>query len=403
VTGMVPLTTRLPRVQAAAARHPQVVDALLGVFIGAASLFAVLQGPRAIPGRALTTLDVLAAVAAAVLFTLRRRWPVPVLAVVTVAAASAVAHSGEIYVLTAVLVLSAYTVAAHRNRITAWGAGSAAALVVYLAAVVPHGQRWDSAESLEDLAWMGMAIAIGDALRTRTAYVGAVEERAVRAEQSRDQEARRRVAEERLRIARELHDIVAHHIALINVQSEVAVHVLRQQPDQAEEALSHVRRAVRTVLEELSTVLAVLRRGDDQEPSTEPTPGLRRLSGLLDSVAATGLRVAHHQDGEARSLPSAVDLAAYRIVQESLTNAQKHGGDGQADVRLSYGRRGLTIAVRNRLEPGFAAGPGTGHGLTGMRERAESVGGTLDAGPGADGRFVVEAFLPAPVSPGVPA
>jgi signal transduction histidine kinase len=388
--------TRLLRAWAAAARHPQVVDTLLGVLVGVLSLLSVLSGPRSIPGRSLTALDVLIAAVAALLVALRRWRPVAVLVVVTVAAAWARIDGGEVYVLTAVSVVSAYTVASRRRRTIAWTAGAAAALAVYLAAVFFDGQLWDSSESLEDLAWMGMAVAIGDAVRTRRAYVAAVEERAVRAEQSRDEEARRRVAEERLRIARELHDIVAHHIALINVQAEVASHVLREEPDQAEQALTHVRKSVRTVLEELSAVLTVLRRADDPEPSTEPVPGLARLGGLLDSVVAAGLRVAHQQEGEARPLPSAVDLAAYRIVQESLTNVRKHGRDPNAQVRLTYTPEGLTITVENRA--GTATGAHPGHGLTGMRERAASVGGTLDAGPGAGGRFAVRAFLPASVS-----
>ncbi|MFI5894943.1 sensor histidine kinase [Actinoplanes sp. NPDC051513] len=392
--------TRLLRASAAAARHPQMADALLGVLIGVLSLLSVLEGPRSIPGRSLTVLDVLVAALAALLITLRRRWPVSVLAVVTAVAAWAVASSGEIYVLTTVSVVCAYTVASRRRRTTAWIAGAAAALIVYAAAVVFAGQLWDSSEALEDLAWIGMAVAIGDAVRSRRAYVAAIEDRAARAERSRDEEARRRVAEERLRIARELHDIVAHHLALINVQAEVAVHAVRQQPDLAEEALSHVQQAARTGIEELSTVLTVLRRADDPEASTEPTPGLERLGGLLDSVATAGLRVAHQQDGEARRLPSAVDLAAYRIVQESLTNARKHGRDPNAQVRLTYTAKGLLITVENRA--GSSTGPRTGHGLTGMRERAASVGGKLDAGPDASGRFAVHAFLPAPINDGEP-
>ncbi|WP_285681952.1 histidine kinase [Actinoplanes sp. NBRC 103695] len=393
---MVLLRTRFPRAWAAAVRHPQMVDALLGVLIGVLSLLSVLEGPRGIPGRDLTALDVVVAATAGLLITLRRRWPVAVLAVATIAAASAVADPGEIYALTMVSVICAYTVAARRRRTIAWSAGVAAALIVFLAAVMFGGQVWDSSETLEDLAWMGMAVAIGDAFRTRRAYIAAVEERAERAEQSREEEARRRVAEERLRIARELHDIVAHHIALINVQATVAAHVLRPRPDQAEEALTHIRRAVSTVLEELSTVLTVLRHPDDPEATTEPTPGLNQLGGLLDSVAAAGLRVAHQQDGEARSLPAAVDLAAYRIVQESLTNVRKHG-DPTAHLRLSYTSGGLTIAVDNRARFSAGARSRTGHGLTGMRERAASVGGTLNAGPDADDRFAVRAFLPAPL------
>jgi signal transduction histidine kinase len=392
------LTSRLPRAWAAAARHPQVVDALLGTLIGVVTLLDVLKGPRDNPGRGITVLDVLTAVVAVLLVTARRRWPVPVLVVATIGAAWSTAVGGTMHALTVAALICAYTVASRTNRTTAWTAGGAAALVIYLAGAF-SGPGWDAPESLGDLAWMGMAVAIGDAVRTRRAYIAAVEERAVRAEQNREEEARRLVVEERLRIARELHDVVAHNIALINVQAGVAAHVLRQQPDRAEEALGHIRLASRTVLDELSAVLNVLRSADEPETSTEPAPGLSRLSGLLGSVAAAGLRVEHRQDGEARTLPSAVDLAAYRIVQESLTNAQKHGGDPTAHLRLSYLPDGLVIAVENRVAPGAPpSGATSGHGLTGMRERAASVGGTLDAGSDANDRFAVHVFLPAPVS-----
>ena len=218
VTGMALPSTRLPDAWAAMARHRPASDVLLGALVGGLSLLAVVAGHRAIPGRSLTAADGLIAAAAALLTMLRRRWPVPVLGLATLAAAWGRAVSGERYELTAVTVICAYTVACRSPRTTAWVAGPAAALVVYGAAMVFQGQAWDSAEALEDLAWMGMALALGDAVRARRAYVAAIEERAVRAEQSRDEEARRRVAEERLRIARELHDVVAHHIALINVQ-----------------------------------------------------------------------------------------------------------------------------------------------------------------------------------------
>jgi signal transduction histidine kinase len=147
------------------------------------------------------------------------------------------------------------------------------------------------------------------------------------------------------------------------------------------------------VLDETSTLLGVLRRPDEPD-DTEPTRGLARLGGLLDALGGAGLRVEHHQDGEARELPSAVDLAAFRIVQESLTNAQKHGTDERARLDLGYAPAGLTIAVSNPAAGADSLGGG-GHGLIGMRERAAAVGGTLSAGL-SGGRWVVEAFLPAP-------
>jgi signal transduction histidine kinase len=245
------------------------------------------------------------------------------------------------------------------------------------------------------VAWIGMATAVGDATRTRRAYVAAVEERARRAEQNRDEEARRRVAEERVRIARELHDVVAHNIAVINVHAGLAEHSVRTRPEQAEASLAHVRQAARTVLDELATILTVLRQTGDPPAPTEPVRGLSQLGELLDSMAAVGLRVEHRQGGVARPLPPVVDWAAYRITQEGLTNAHKHGGTGTAELRIDYRADAVGIDITNPVAAG-PKGPGsTGHGLTGMRERAIAIGGTLTAGPAGAGRFRIHAVLPA--------
>jgi signal transduction histidine kinase len=386
--------TTLLRARSVFERHPMVFDAVFGLGIGLFSIFIVLTGPGPHREPATPALpDYATAAAAALLVALRRRWPVPIFALATVAALVTVITNG----LTAVLVIAAFicaaTMAVQTNRRTAWTAGLSAAAILYGGTVLA-GHGWLSPEALGMVAWTGMAVAIGDALRSRRAYVAAIEERAVRAEQTREEEARRRVVEERLRIARELHDVVAHHIALINVQAGVAAHVLRTQPDQAEDALAHVRKAARTVLDETSTLLGVLRRPDEPD-ETEPTRGLARLGGLLDALGGAGMRVEHHQDGQARELPSAVDLAAYRIVQESLTNAQKHGTDGSARLSLAYTPDGLDITVSNAAAPD--SDNSGGHGLIGMRERAAAVGGTLEAGFHGR-RFVVEAFLPSPAA-----
>ncbi|MBX6752256.1 MAG: hypothetical protein IRY85_21780 [Micromonosporaceae bacterium] len=266
------------------------------------------------------------------------------------------------------------------------------ALTVYAAAMVWSGEGWFGLP-LGAVAWIGMATAVGDAVRSSRAYVAAVEERAARAEQTRESEARRRVTEERVRIARELHDVVAHHIAVINVQAGLAEQSVRTRPEQAEAALGHVRQAARTVLNELTTILAVLRQPGDIDAPTEPVRGLAQLGELLDSLASAGLRVAHHQAGTARSLPPAVDWAAYRIVQEALTNAYKHGRDGSAELRIEYAPDAVIIDVGNFVDPGRLRPDAAGHGLTGMRERAIAVGGTLTAGPNG-GRFHVRAVLP---------
>jgi signal transduction histidine kinase len=382
--------TTLLRARSLVERHPVAVDAVLGLWIGGFSIVSVLAGPGPnkdprSPGVA----DFAAAALAVVLIALRRRWPLPIFAAATVAAIWPVTSGGPTPVLLVAAFLCACTTALLTNRRTAWTAGGCAALVLYVAALL-SGHTWTEPESLGVFAWTGMAVAIGDTIRTRRAYVAAIEERAVRAEQTREQEARRRVVEERLRIARELHDVVAHHIALINVQAGVAAHVLRDAPDKAEDALAHVRKAARTVLDETSTLLGVLRR-EGEPDDTEPTRGLARLSGLLDALSGAGLQVEHHQDGVARELPAAVDLAAYRIVQESLTNAQKHGVDGHVRLRIAYTPAGLDIQVSNAAGAGAE---GSGHGLLGMRERAAAVGGWLRAERG-DGTFLVEASLPA--------
>jgi signal transduction histidine kinase len=384
--------TTLLRTRSLVRCHPAAVDALVGLAVGVFAILVVLlgAGPERVPSTP-TLVDLVSAVLASVRVALRRRWPIPVFAAATVAGLVSVDTNR----LTPILMLAAFvcaaTMAKETNRRTAWLVGSAAAAVFYAGAVL-SGHGWSTQESVGMVAWTGMAVAIGDALRSRRAYVAAIEERALRAEQSRDEEARRRVVEERLRIARELHDVVAHHIAMISVQAGVAAHVLRDQPDQAEEALAHVRKAARTVLDETSMLLGVLRRPDEPD-ETEPTRGLARLSGLLDSLGGAGLRVEHRQEGDARELPSAVDLAAYRIVQESLTNAHKHGSEAAARLRLEYTPAGLDIAVSNAAPD---RSDGSGHGLIGMRERAAAVGGTLRA-EHVGGRFVVEAFLPAPV------
>jgi signal transduction histidine kinase len=384
----------LLRARSLAGRHPAAFDVVFGLLIGVLPIIVIATGaaPRRAPA-ALTTGVVVGGVVAAALVMLRRRWPIPVFALAAVCALTAMATHGLTPVLLITSFVCAATMSTLTNRRTAWIAGLIGAAVLYVGAGVT-GAGWTSPESLGIVAWLVAAVAVGDALRSRRAYVAAIEERAVRAEQTREEEARRRVAEERLRIARELHDVVAHHIALINVQAGVAAHVLRSDPDQAEDALAHVRKAARTVLDETSTLLGVLRRPGEPD-DTEPTRGLARLSGLLDALAGAGMRVEHHQDGPVRELPSAVDLAAFRIVQESLTNAQKHGAGDRAQLSLGYTPAGLTITVTN---PADVSDMSTkGHGLIGMRERAAAVGGTLSAGP-RDGRFVVEAFLPAAAS-----
>jgi signal transduction histidine kinase len=245
------------------------------------------------------------------------------------------------------------------------------------------------------LAYVGFAAAAvfaGDAVRNRRAYLAGLEERARYFEETRDEEARRRVVEERLRIARDLHDVVAHSIASINVQAGVAVHVIERNPEQARNALLAIKRTSKEALTELRATLGLLRQGGESLPRT-PAPSLVQLDSLVDTAARAGLPVDVSMRGEAWPLSPAVEAAAYRIVQESLTNVVRHADATGATVSVAYGPESLEIEV---LDDGRASGVdgGEGHGITGMRERAAAVGGRVDAGPRPEGGFRVWARLP---------
>jgi signal transduction histidine kinase len=210
----------------------------------------------------------------------------------------------------------------------------------------------------------------------------------------REELARRAVDAERLRIARELHDVVAHTMATINVQASVAAHVIDRQPEQAAEALEAIKQASKEGLRELRGILTVLRQADEQDERS-PAPRLAQLDELVENVTRAGLPTSVAVHGRARRLAPTVDLTAYRIVQESLTNALRHAGPTTAHVTLSYGGDELRVEVADRGR-GRVDGPphGAGHGIAGMRERAEAVGGTLIAGPAPEGGFRVQAQLP---------
>jgi signal transduction histidine kinase len=377
--------------------HPQVADAVAGLLLFAFALVAIAApagdhderrgGPSA-------GLDFVNCGVAFVLVALRRRWPLPVFAVSAGWTVLAVSTPWMLPPVALASLICAYTVATRTARAVAWLSGLAASVAVYVAAGLRF-DVWNRLEAVAIFTLVGMAVAVGDLVRTRRAYLAEVLDRAQRAESSREEEARRRVIEERVRIARELHDVVAHNIAVINVQAGVAAHVLCDRPDQAGESLKHVRHAARTVLDEMSTVLSVLRDSEHPPgPVDAPARGLAHLSELIARVADAGLRVEERRNGQVRPLPSAIDLAAYRIIQESLTNAHKHALDDRARLQLRFTQDELEITVENATA-GIPVGV-TGYGLLGMRERATALGGRLSAEATDDGRFVVHASLPTP-------
>ncbi len=237
----------------------------------------------------------------------------------------------------------------------------------------------------------------GIAIANRRAYAQSVRGQAER-------EAERRIDEERLRIARELHDVVAHTMATITVQAAAASQLLTASPDRAAESLAAIRGASKDGLRELRAILDVLRNADDPADPTAPVPGLSRLDALAAGVRQAGLPVTVTVDGEPRPLPAVTDLAAYRIIQEALTNTVRHAGPAAATVAVRYGGDDLRIEVRDdgRAQvarpdhngSGNGHEPWSGHGLRGMRERAAAAGGTIEIGPMEEGGFRVAAWFP---------
>jgi signal transduction histidine kinase len=349
-------------------------------------------------GSSLSAIDVVYCVIASALILLRRFAPLPVLAVALIGGVWSLFPDDDQVVLRVAACLALYTVAATFNRKIAWIAGSVAAAALFLTAVLANPGPWFAADNLQQIAWMGVATAAGDAVRSRRAYLVARQERAIalqeRAERALEEEARRQVIEERLRLARELHDVVAHHIAVINVQAGVATHLLRDNPAGAEEALAHVRRGANSVLSELTSILNVMRRSDDPTTSTDPLPTLDQLDRLIAGFTAVGLEVEFHTTGVGQPVSPAVALAAYRIVQESLTNAHRHGRNSRARLRVEYQPDLLCIEVINDAATDRSPTGRRGHGIIGMHERVAAASGTIEVGPIADGQFRVYVTLP---------
>jgi signal transduction histidine kinase len=352
----------------------------------------------------------------------RRQWPVAVLGIST---AAVCIYSLLGYVNGAAMLAPAIAVYGMATAVEAWRAAglALAALTVLLASTAaanPFGHITGGG------FWLipGLIIAAllaGIAVANRRAYVASIRDRA-------QEDARRQVVEERLRIARELHDVVAHTMATINVQAGSAAHVLATRPEVAAEALQSIKAASKDGLRELRAILNVLRQADDADP-TQPAPGLAQLDTLVAGARRAGLETTLSVSGTAVPLPAAADLAAYRIIQESLTNTIRHAGPATATVSVSYTRDDVRISVTDTGlgQPVLARGddppeppdrrsaprparpadraatpPPTasaGHGLAGMRERAAAVGGSVETGPAPGGGFRVTARLPLPAPP----
>ncbi|WP_405581276.1 sensor histidine kinase [Streptomyces sp. NBC_01092] len=380
--------------------HPMALDAGLAVGVLACTVAGSFVDPHGKQGVtwALRTPDALSLLlitlgSAALVF--RRRAPMTVLAL-TSAVSLVESVTGDPRAPVAMsAVIALYTVASTTDRTTTWRVGLLTITVLTGSAMLAGPLPWYAQENLAIFAWTGIGATAGDAVRSRRAVVQAIRERAERAERTREEEARRRVAEERLRIARDLHDVVAHHIALVNVQAGVAAHVMDKRPDQAKEALAHVREASRSALNELRATVGLLRQSGDPEAPTEPAPGLHRLDELAGTFRSAGLQVEVARADRDTTLPAAVDLAAYRVIQEALTNVQKHAGaDAKAEVSVVRVGPNVEITVLDDGAGDDDTIEGGGHGLLGMRERVTALRGTLTTGPRYGGGFRVHAILP---------
>jgi signal transduction histidine kinase len=327
----------------------------------------------------------------------RRRFPGAVLGI-SVASGLAFAAIGlPPFFLGPAILVAVYSVAAYGSR---WVALAGLAVAeVGLVAVQLTPVKHDALTVVVFMGILAVAWLLGQFAHNYRAYAARLEERTAELEQAREELARRAVAEERLRLARELHDVVAHAMSVIAVQSGVGAHVADSQPEEVGKALAAIEATSRAALTELRRLLGVLRQDSDEpQGDLSPVPGLADLDSLLAEVTNAGLAVRLRVEGTPSPLPAGVDLSAYRIVQEALTNVVKHAGPAQAQVMIRYRDRDLTVEVtddgRGVAAPAGDDRGGTGHGLIGMRERVAAFGGELEIGPCPGGGFRVAARLP---------
>ncbi|WP_077063339.1 sensor histidine kinase [Streptomyces sp. MP131-18] len=390
-------------------RHPTWVDGSWAFVLLLVSFMAIALGEQNGGYHRPEWRGMFAAVLLAVVVTLRRRKPEHMLVLAIGTGLYQLAADVPPLPANFAFLVIIFTVASRPSRGPSW-----LALGMSLGAPTLSSLRWpnetegqSAAETVVSIVFLTIAFCLawvlGDSLRTRRAYWAELEQRAHRLEMERETQARIAVAAERARIARELHDVVAHNVSVMVVQADGAAYVLDTAPDQTRNALQTISGTGRQALTEMRRLLGVLRSetGEGTAQDYVPQPGVEQLADLVDQVRDSGLPVDFRIEGTPRPLPSGVELTAYRIVQEALTNSRKHGGpDVGATVRLAYGPDALTVlaeddgrgAQRELYEERGL--DGLGHGLIGMRERVGMVGGVLVAGPRPGGGFRISATLP---------
>lgn len=381
-----------PGALAAQTRRRWLTDALIAAVVTAVEVGgSAAAGARHPHQPALGVAGYLLLAAGGVSLIARRRYPVGVLAVTlgSALAVTAVSNAGQAWLA---LIVAFFTAVQAGRR-----AAAIASLVIgYLISVWPP---WLVGTSGHPSVTFALTLLIGLLVLLFAAeLIRSGRQRAQAQRQSRAEELRRRASEDRMRMARDLHDVVAHNISVINVQANTALHLMDRQPQRAREALSTINEVSRQALTELRSVLGVLRDVGQDAPRA-PTPGLDRVDELAATMHAAGLAVRVEREGGPVPLPAGADLAAYRIVQEALTNTARHSGGSAATVRITYREDGVEIEIDDDGGPaglsGSAPRPGAGHGIAGMTERAQAFGGWLRAGRRPSGGFRVQARLPA--------
>jgi signal transduction histidine kinase len=393
----------LARIVAALRRHPLIADVTLAAALAALAVLTALAlvVPWARGKAPSTPLIVAWAVALAAPLVVRRRWPLAVL-VVTTAHFTRYWAVGQVNEIASWVVLgvAVYSAAAYGNR--RWAPWVSGLCLLSLTAIGVLQSAWAQSIGVAEV----VAIALFDALpfllgwplgtmmRRLREYRAALEERNWELDREREANARRAVLEERVRIARELHDVVAHHVSVMGIQAGVARRLFDRDPTEAVAAIGSVETAGRQAIADLQQLVGVLRRQEEGDDLT-PQPSLQRLPELLEHMGQAGLPVELTQHGRPRQLAAGVELSAYRIIQEALTNSLKHAGpSAHAAVTVRYNPAGVEVEV---VDDGQGPPPGQpatgGRGLVGMRERVSLYGGQLDAGARADGGFRVHAVL----------
>jgi len=324
----------------------------------------------------------------------RRRYAFQVLVAVDALALTFMALDYPPDAMLPAIVVALYSVGAEGDRGTTLMIAIVVAVTIGMLYLSGEGFRPGSGMVLEIFRFL-LPLALGDAVRSRRAYEAELIHRAEVAERTREEEAMRRVQEERIRIARDIHDVVSHSISTVNVQAGVAAHLVEKDPGQASEALETIRDSTKEVLNELRSMLGVLRSPEDAVPLAPLSTGEETFEALFANMRAAGMTLDVTVQGEppAEPVAEAARIATYRIIQESLTNALRHGTDEPVSIEAKWGRDRVAVLIINTVAPD-TTDEGTGSGILGMRERAKTLGGTLTAEPRGDGRWAVAAELP---------